>query len=705
MAAADTGYPSGSSLYSLISRTSSADLGRFASEIPAENFRRIHSVMQEESRRRDLPMAAEPSKIAGLMQLLGGRTKVLEMRGQSEKILALVEQRCPKGRDMKQDPVFLGAGLEKLLADGHAVKPTFDELGALIAKRFTEVSGLSSEFLSAPVKGIMRARVKVSVSLNGDITQLRDVVRGTLKVTAALGQDTLQQVYLGIKDFAYECGTFLPDVQIMVARFKDRYQKPTQDGYSDWQFFLRLNGFICELQVNFEAALEEKENVQHKEYEISRMARDNLLHAAMKGDGTAVLLMLQTRASPQVTDSNNITPLHYAAAYGHQAMCSDLLKREADPLALDSKGILPVQCAMLRGHADVADLLLERMSRCELTDITRQLGQALVSAWGAAPASHADQMLRILTVTAEMSKTDRLFYSTWCNNARACQKILQDTENDFEFILIYEPFWSSNGCVLDHAIANGCGEVADLLLDAGGLPAKTVLHTDLEKASMTYAECGNALALDALHVMAVHQGVNLPSESLLNMAAKSKAFDSVMLLLRRGTKLTAPCEALQLELNRAASRGDTAMVRMMLNAEVDVNGVANDQSALQIASQSGQLKTCKLLVDHGADWRLFSPVSGFSALSEAVVTKRLALIEFYHSRGEDFKVATCRASGHDAYSCLNAELGDHRTDQVSGDVRVFTPIALAKFFQRTSVVNLIERLKASSAPVEEAGTS
>ena len=47
---------------------------------------------------------------------------------------------------------------------------------------------------------------------------------------------------------------------IHVIRFDDRFQKPMSGGYMDIQLLLRLDGFVCEVQLNLEPILKIKES-------------------------------------------------------------------------------------------------------------------------------------------------------------------------------------------------------------------------------------------------------------------------------------------------------------------------------------------------------------------------------------------------------------------------------------------------------------
>ena len=102
-------------------------------------------------------------------------------------------------------------------------------------------------------------------------------------------------------------------VRVSVVFFADRYQNPFKGGYKDLLCLIRVNGYVCELQLNIDDMLEIKEGAGHKQYELERKVNDELIHAAMKGDVKKVRLSLDSSANPNASrDMYNLESLHYA---------------------------------------------------------------------------------------------------------------------------------------------------------------------------------------------------------------------------------------------------------------------------------------------------------------------------------------------------------------------------------------------------------
>jgi hypothetical protein len=82
--------------------------------------------------------------------------------------------------------------------------------------------------------------------------------------------------------------------------------------------------------------------------------------AALEGDLAKVKALLNENPDLVLRkdDRYGMTPLHYAAAYGHKDVAELLLANKADVNAKDNQGWTPLHYAALKGYADVAELLL-----------------------------------------------------------------------------------------------------------------------------------------------------------------------------------------------------------------------------------------------------------------------------------------------------------------------------------------------------------
>lgn len=109
----------------------------------------------------------------------------------------------------------------------------------------------------APLKGEKRAKEKVEADYGGDWSQLRDVVRATISVP---GMANVTEALGHLKSVGIE----------LAQKPKDRFSKPTDEGYRDLMTIVKLpNGMLAELQIHVKAMTLAKEK-GHKDYETTR---------------------------------------------------------------------------------------------------------------------------------------------------------------------------------------------------------------------------------------------------------------------------------------------------------------------------------------------------------------------------------------------------------------------------------------------------
>ena len=114
--------------------------------------------------------------------------------------------------------------------------------------------------------------------------------------------------------------------RVSVTMFHDRYQHPFKGGYKDLLCLIRVNGFVCELQLNIDEMLKIKEGVGHSQYEKIRKVNDDLIDAAMRGDLEKLTEALANEADPNASrDMYGLTALHYVVFKGSMQMTQALL--------------------------------------------------------------------------------------------------------------------------------------------------------------------------------------------------------------------------------------------------------------------------------------------------------------------------------------------------------------------------------------------
>lgn len=181
------------------------------------------------------------------------------------------------GLSKSQHPIYQALGLQVLLEHSESTfKPIFDrtceaivrsvppsifkvssDVAALADPGATDdldlraTCGCDLTFLSVPVKSYKSAVAKVSVDYNGDVTLVKDAVRGTLLVTVAAesaDKPPAQCALVMYRLVRHLLEYVAKDKSLECVGFKDRYVEPA-GGYRDFLLLLAVNGFVCELQV------------------------------------------------------------------------------------------------------------------------------------------------------------------------------------------------------------------------------------------------------------------------------------------------------------------------------------------------------------------------------------------------------------------------------------------------------------------------
>ncbi|CAE7649093.1 unnamed protein product [Symbiodinium sp. CCMP2456] len=94
---------------------------------------------------------------------------------------------------------------------------------------------------------------------NGEISwhRLTDIVRDTI-------------VYQNLDDMYKGLRAIHEDREMDIIECNDRYMNPLDGGYRDIQLILRIEGMVCELQLNTKWMQHVKENAGHRAFEVSR---------------------------------------------------------------------------------------------------------------------------------------------------------------------------------------------------------------------------------------------------------------------------------------------------------------------------------------------------------------------------------------------------------------------------------------------------
>ena len=296
-------------------------------------------------------------------------------------------------------------------------------------------------------------------------------------------------------------------------------------------------------------------------------------------DGDLARLRTLVTASPDLVssrDNQGKTPLHWAAAAGHQDLVEFLIANRADVNARDSNGATPLHWAAANGFEDVAALLI---------------------------ANHAD-------VNAKANDGGTPLYEAAFNGRKEVAQLLLASHADVNIR-------SNTGATpLVGAAFNGRKEVAELLLAAGA-------EVDA-KANAGTTALYEAAARGRKEIVALLLAARADADARANngstplwAAAFNGHTDAVELLLAARADVNARSNDGATPLYAAALNGHKDVAELLLAAKADVNAASNSGATpLDGASAKGFPALAELLREHGAQ---AGSGAGVQPVTQAVV--------------------------------------------------------------------------------------
>ncbi|CAE7721508.1 unnamed protein product [Symbiodinium sp. CCMP2592] len=391
--------PEGEEMAQLVRR-----LSRLEQQVQPEEAQEPRKPKREDD---EVDPATAPKDYDSALEESGGETRLREYKAFSQELKKTYEPNKDlvdmMGKDWQKRRSFSTKmnyqpyqnTLEELFAFCKDKAPIFFAKVRDVAER------TGGENVEPPLKGMQRCQDKAQFKYkdkNGEVSwhRLTDIVRDTIKYK------NLDDMYKGLR-------AIHEDEEIDIIECNDRYMNPLDGGYRDLQLSLRIDGMVCELQLNTKWMLHVKENAGHRAFEVSRevmaavaepdavercrnilqwgkenlganadaelqdraaflrpvesgvsqasdffeMLNDDkkgLLHQAAKaGNAQLVSIFLAFRADVNHTDPKMMrTPLHEAMAQGHERAMWALLCARADLQARDQDGQVPLLDGLLK---------------------------------------------------------------------------------------------------------------------------------------------------------------------------------------------------------------------------------------------------------------------------------------------------------------------------------------------------------------------
>jgi len=446
----------------------------------------------------------------------------------------------------------------------------------------------------------------------------------------------------------------------------------------------------------------------------------SLLHAACaRADTETLALLLDARAALNHRDGKGSTALHTAVRAGASRAVEMLLEAGADQRLVDAEDYPPLSLALLRDDTSIARLLLEYRGSSLVP-----LGRDHQPAPFEAVATGNVNLLRLLLAhdldanIADQFGVSLLAHAIRRADYNVIETLLQHGANA-------NAAFAPDISYLAHAARTGDSKLAELLLDYGA----DMNATGRDGISPL------ALAVDEgrpdVTRLLLKRGAILPparpgAPSLLQRAAEHDDVGTVRVLLEHGGDVEASFPNGGRLIEYAVNTDKVALVRLLLahGAEADgslvpalrrghteilsellaggasVDGLIDDQPAIEWAVRNASPEVVGVLLDHGADPEILGR-EGQSMLALAVALDRPEVVAVLADHGADID-RRVESPALDAFADL---FGTRYARFYLTKDRGLTPLMLAVLRVRHDTVRvLLERNARLDTPTAEHGT-
>ena len=341
------------------------------------------------------------------------------------------------------------------------------------------------------------------------------------------------------------------------------------------------------------------------------------LHWAVQADDVeSVALLLQAGADVRVANRYGVTPLHLATANGNVALIGRLLRAGADPDARDASGETLLMAAVRSGNIDSVAALVERGAAVNATDTATQTTPLM---W-AVRSNNLRALQLLVEHGATIDAATRVGATpTW---------VPPNAGGGSHGLGIIRGGWPERGSraatpggmtALLYAARDGRLDIARALLDAGAVvnraeandiaPLLMALTNDHMAVARLLIERGaDVNAADFWGRTPLFAAVEIRNRDYTrgneHGIDRESAFELVELLLERGANPNAQTREIPPIRRWVTSLGDLTWINMI------------GQTPFIRASMSGDIRTMRLLLAHGADPRI-TTTGGTTALVTA----------------------------------------------------------------------------------------
>lgn len=376
-------------------------------------------------------------------------------------------------------------------------------------------------------------------------------------------------------------------------------------------------------------------------------------------------------------DCHGFTPLHYAARHGSASVVGYLLEGGADVTALDSEGHPALYHATMMEHVEVSKMLLDKMLTVETDWRKAGLRESLQTMWGAAHHSSVGGMKELTEQIGSLAKKafptpdEHISAIARLGDTMALRAATQTVAWDQVWNCIATDTQTALPMgVVDNAIAGGCVEMVQMLMDLKPKYTDFLAAYSLPQTLHDMAVCGEVSQfralkaakefeeeelVDALMTACEHRqlemartiwstadsgiGASLDDEQKTKLAelggeaATQGHIDFVRLIIEAGAPLDhKPARTRMSMMERAAMTGQVEVIEALAQAGAEVNGKAVVEAVCE-----GQRQAAEALIRHGADpnERYRDGSALYSPAGQAIAGGRDDMLPFLASHGVD----------------------------------------------------------------------
>jgi transient receptor potential cation channel subfamily A member 1 len=395
-----------------------------------------------------------------------------------------------------------------------------------------------------------------------------------------------------------------------------------------------------------------------------------LHYASMCGNEVATeQLLMVSNVDLEVTDRENMRPLHHACSHGHFRVVQMFLEKSADLLSRDNAGCLPIHTVCANGKLKVLNLIIESAQKREdsssllhtlLHEKDSQKNTALHIAvknifvegvpvlikYGADVNDANALGVRPLHLAAFSGKVEMAKFLVTNRCLVDCADVSSQTP-------LHWAAMRNQLEVIDYLVSNGadvekrdCHSQTPLLLAAASGKSEAIQKLRKLGASILATQKANKSALflaaehnfpeTALTILRKCDGgflLEMPdcySNTPLHMACLKGHLKVVKILMQANAKVSAKNEVVRTPLHCAAKNGHTEVITLLINQRTGLQHLNDEDeqsnTALHLASMGGHATACLALLEAGADVDVRNN-KRWTALDSAAVKGHLAVAE------------------------------------------------------------------------------